>query len=78
MSKTAKSGNAIKTYFCPECGTSMYRAGPTFAGQKVVQAGIIDDGNILNDLHFDVELFAPNRLSWVPKLQDVEDKHDMN
>jgi len=56
----------------------MYRAGPTFAGQKVVQAGIIDDGNILNDLHFDVELFAPNRLSWVPKLQDVEDKHDMN
>jgi hypothetical protein len=78
ISKTARSGNTITTYFCPECGSSMYRAGPTFEGMKVIQAGIIDDVNIMNDLKLDVELFAPDRLSWVPKLEGVEDKHDMN
>jgi hypothetical protein len=56
----------------------MYRSGPTFVGMKVIQAGTVDDMDILNDLHLDVELFAPNRLGWVPKLQGVEDKHDMN
>lgn len=41
----------------------MYRAGPTFAGQKVVQAGILDDMNVINDLNMEVELFAPDRVS---------------
>lgn len=78
ISKTAGSGNSITTYFCPQCGSSMYRAGPTFAGMKVVQAGTVDNMDILNDLHLDVELFAPDRLRWVPNLEGVEDKHDMN
>ena len=56
----------------------MYLSGPTFAGQKVVQAGILDDMDLLNNLHMDVELSAPLRVSWVPKLQGAEDKKDMN
>jgi hypothetical protein len=56
----------------------MYRTGATFKGQRVVQAGIIDDMKQLNDLKMEVELFAPQRVSWVPKLDGASDKHDMN
>jgi hypothetical protein len=78
ISKIARSGNAITTYFCPECGSSMYRAGATFPGQKVIQAGVLDDVSVLDGLNMEVELFAPLRVSWVPKLPLADDKHDMN
>lgn len=78
ISKTARSGNTITTYFCPNCGSSMYRAGATFPGQFVIQAGILDDLDVINHFNMDVELFAPDRVSWVPKLHFTTDKHDMN
>lgn len=56
----------------------MYRAGVTFAGQKVVQAGVLDDMDVLNGLEMEVELFAPLRVSWVRKLEGTEDKMGMN
>jgi len=56
----------------------MYRAGPTFAGQKVVQAGILDDLDLINNLSMEVELFAPQRVGWLHKLEGTEDKQDMN
>jgi hypothetical protein len=56
----------------------MYRAGPTFAGTKVVQAGVLDDMGLINNLGMDVELFAPQRVSWVTKVHGTADKHDMN
>jgi len=56
----------------------MYREGQTFAGQKVIQAGVLDDLEAINGLEMEVELFAPLRVSWVPKLQGTADKHDMN
>jgi hypothetical protein len=62
MSKIANSGNSITTYFSPECGSSIYHAGKTFSGQKVVQAGVIDM-DVINDLKMEVELFAPLRVS---------------
>jgi hypothetical protein len=77
-SKTADSGNIISTYFCPECGSSMYRAGPTFAGQRVIQAGVLDDMDLLNGLQMEVELFAPQRVCWVKKVEGTDDKKGMN
>lgn len=56
----------------------MYRAGPTFAGAKVIQAGVLDDMSVINSLNMEVELFAPQRVSWLSKLHFTEDKHDMN
>jgi hypothetical protein len=56
----------------------MYRAGPTFASLKVIQAGVVDDPSVINGLKMEVELFASKRVSWVPKLPGTEDKHDMN
>jgi hypothetical protein len=78
VSKIADSGNIITTFFCPECGSSMYRAGPTFSGQKVIQAGVLDDMSILNGLEMEVELFAPQRVQWVKKVDGTEDKGGMN
>ena len=45
---------------------------------KVLQAGVIDDRDVINGLNMEVELFVPNRLSWAPKLVGKEDFHDMN
>ena len=56
----------------------MYRGGTTFPGQFVIQAGILDDLDVINHFNMDVELFAPDRVSWVPKLHFTTDKHDMN
>lgn len=56
----------------------MYRSGPTFAGTKVIQAGVLDDMSVINKLNMEVELFAPQRVSWLSKLHFTEDKHDMN
>lgn len=55
----------------------MYRAGATFSSQKVIQAGVLDDMSFLDKLKLDVELFAPQRLSWVHKVDETSDKHDM-
>jgi hypothetical protein len=34
--------------------------------------------NTLNNLRMEVELFAPQRLGWVHKLDRTSDKQDMN
>lgn len=56
----------------------MYREGPTFGENKIVQAGVLDDMNVLDGLEMEVELFAPQRVRWVGKMEGTEDKYDMN
>lgn len=56
----------------------MYRSGPTFAGAKFIQAGVLVDTSVIKYLNMEVELFAPQRVSWLSKLHFTEDKHDMN
>ena len=68
ISKTADGGNKITSNFCGDCGTTLYREGATFGDSKVLKVGVLDDVNILNSHQPQAELYAPERISWVSKI----------
>lgn len=65
-SKKADSGAEITTSFCGDCGTNMWRTTPTFGENRVLKVGILDGLDALNDAKPEVELYAPERVSWLP------------
>ena len=44
---------------------------------RVVKAGILDDVSILNDTKPGAELYAPDRINWVQKLDGTQDMKGM-
>jgi len=78
ISKTADGGNKITSYFCPDCGTTLYRDGPSFKGSKVVKEGIMDDPNALGATKPTVELYTPERVSWVAGIEGSDEKKAMS
>jgi hypothetical protein len=66
--KKADSGADVTTSFCGDCGTNLWRETSTFGENKVVKIGIFDNLSDLNDAKPDVELYAPQRASWIPAL----------
>ncbi|PYH92885.1 hypothetical protein BO71DRAFT_400200 [Aspergillus ellipticus CBS 707.79] len=73
VAKTADSGNSVRNYFCPECGTSLYGRKINADGEPdevtVVRAGIFDDAEILNEQKPQAELFTDRRLKWVDPIE---------
>ena len=77
FTKTADSGNPITSHFCPECGSTLWREGPTFGDMKVVKAGVLDGNKALEDATPAAELYAPERVSWVNQVPGTADKTGM-
>lgn len=75
--KTADSGKTINSYFCGDCGSTLYRDGDNFPGMKIVKVGVLDDKEALNDAKPGVELFSPTRPNWVPALPGAAQKMTM-
>ncbi|KAK5164881.1 uncharacterized protein LTR77_009545 [Saxophila tyrrhenica] len=71
------TGNTVTSYFCGDCGTTLYRDGATFGNSKVVKAGVLDDNNALEDAKPAVELYAPLRPSWVAAIGGADQKKNM-
>jgi hypothetical protein len=65
ISKKADSGKSITSHFCGDCGSTMWRDGETFGPSKVIKAGTLDDGKALEEAQPGVELYVPERISWV-------------
>lgn len=78
FSKTADSGNKIHSYFCGDCGTTLYRDGDSFNGAKIVKAGVLDDYAALNNAKPAVELYAPERVDWVVPVPGADQKQGMS
>ncbi|RYP72651.1 hypothetical protein DL769_004393 [Monosporascus sp. CRB-8-3] len=74
ISKTADSGKQITSHFCGDCGSTLFRDGPSFGDNKVVKVGVMDDINALEDAKPAVELFARSKASWI---QDVPDANKL-
>ncbi|KAF2243950.1 hypothetical protein BU26DRAFT_492860 [Trematosphaeria pertusa] len=77
-SKTADGGNTITSHFCPDCGSTMWREGPSFPGLKIVKTGTLDDVNALANAKPGAELYAPTRVSWVAAVEGAEQKQGMS
>lgn len=63
--KKADSGETINTFFCGDCGTTMWRETPTFGDNKAFKVGVLDTLGGFNDAKPDLELYAPQRASWL-------------
>lgn len=74
--KTSDSGNAVKNYFCPNCGTPLFGRKIKSNGDPdettVVRAGIFDDKGILNERMPVVEIYTKQRLNWVSPIEGAD------
>ena len=71
------SGNEITSHFCPDCGSTLWRDGPTFGDGKVIKVGTLDDYDALEDQKPGIELYTPHRPSWVTKVGGADQKQNM-
>ncbi len=69
--KAADSGNEIISYFCGECGTTIYRKTSSAPGAIVIKTGTIDDNGAAEEGKPDVEQFVRSRVSWIPAVPGV-------
>lgn len=77
FTKKADSGKTIHTYFCGDCGGTLYRDGDNFPGMKIVKAGVLDGGVLDASGPWGAELFAPQRMSWQPQMPGAQQVHGM-
>jgi hypothetical protein len=78
ISKIADSGKSITSHFCGDCGTTLYRTGETFANAVIIKAGIFDDPEWPNQNVPKGELFAPERVKWVTKIDGADQAQGMS
>lgn len=69
ISKKADTGKTITSHFCPDCGTTLFRTGESFLGAVIIKAGVLDDPNFQSGNVPEIELFAPQRVAWIPPIQ---------
>ncbi|KAF2193709.1 hypothetical protein K469DRAFT_712491 [Zopfia rhizophila CBS 207.26] len=72
--KTADGGNPITSYFCGDCGSTMWRDGDSFPGMNVIKVGTIDDTDAISKAKPGVELYVSRRVDWVPATEGTEQK----
>ncbi|KAI0846102.1 Mss4-like protein [Daldinia vernicosa] len=64
------SGQEITSYFCGDCGSTLWRNGKVTDFNPIVKAGVIDDSNFFvdNEAKPRVELFSHRRPRWVKEI----------
>lgn len=77
IAKKGDSGNVITSHFCGDCGSTMWRDGPSFPGMKIIKVGTMDDVNALAEAKPVAELFAPHRVEWVNEIPGADQKSTM-
>lgn len=77
ISKTADSGKQINSFFCGDCGSTLYRDGDGLPGMTVVKAGVLDDVKDIEKHIPDAELYGRQRVSWVKEVDGAEQKDQM-
>ncbi|KAE8150924.1 Mss4-like protein [Aspergillus avenaceus] len=72
VAKNSDSGNDVRNYFCPDCGTPLFghkvNSDGTPTEITVVRAGIFND-QMLNEWKPHAEIYTDRRLSWICPLE---------
>jgi hypothetical protein len=53
----------------------MYRWGDSFGGKegmRIIQAGVLDDESVVDDMKVGLEMFVEKRVEWLDGLEGVE------
>ncbi|QIX01378.1 hypothetical protein AMS68_006895 [Peltaster fructicola] len=64
IAKTADSGKTITSYFCGDCGSTLWRETATFGDNKIIKAGSLDDVDALDQHQPEIELFDEHKVKW--------------
>lgn len=70
--KSADSGKLITSYFCANCGCTVYRVGEWLPGHKIVKAGLIDDNDWMSKNVPTGEVWCQRRMQWLPDFGFVD------
>jgi hypothetical protein len=61
-------------------GTTMYRWGDGFGGKdgmRIIQPGILDDKNVIDDFLPDLEMFTGDRVKWIGAIDGLAQHEKM-
>ncbi|KAH7312503.1 DUF636 domain protein [Stachybotrys elegans] len=72
FAKTADSGKTMTSYFCGDCGSTLWRASETYRGSKIIKAGTLDGDALEDTAKPAVELFVKNRIPWLPAFEGTQ------
>ncbi|KAF6827544.1 hypothetical protein CPLU01_09013 [Colletotrichum plurivorum] len=75
---TANSGNPATSYFCGNCGVTLWREGTASPGLLYLKAGALDDRQEQASNQPAAELFTSRRLDWVAHIPGAHQKKEMN
>ena len=73
----ADSGRSLTSYFCGDCGTTLWRAGEAFGDNAVLKVGVLDDQDTLAQKP-SAELYAKRRPAWLPSIDGAALKQEMS
>lgn len=73
FTKTVDSGHGMTSFFCGDCGSTLYRESDGIPGIIVIKVGLIDgnEEDFKNAIP-EVEQFTRSRVSWIPAVPGVE------
>jgi hypothetical protein len=80
-SKPADGGATITSYFCGDCGSTIYRVTPTFKDMAIVKAGMFSEfprsqqegkWNVWEAARPKLEIFTSRQVDWIEKFKDTE------
>lgn len=74
FAKKANSGNTISSYFCADCGTTLWRQSEATPDTKIVKVGTLDDEGALEDAKPVLETFVVRRPTWVLPVPGAEQR----
>ncbi|TVY19353.1 hypothetical protein LARI1_G003563 [Lachnellula arida] len=74
-SKPTDAGNTITSYFCDNCGTTLWRESTGLPGVKIVKEGVLEK---VSGGKPAVEFYASRRADWVPQITGADQKEEPN
>lgn len=63
----ADSGRSITSFFCPSCGTTLYREAECLPGVKILKTGVLDDPTWQSRVP-EAEVWTQRKVAWLPEL----------
>lgn len=69
--KEVATGNTMTSYFCGDCGSTLYRRSSFNDTVAAVMIGGVDGLETIEKGKADVELFVKNRPSWMKAIEDA-------
>ncbi|KIV84039.1 hypothetical protein PV11_06014 [Exophiala sideris] len=74
--KSVESGNEMTSYFCDQCGSTLYRKTSLTDKAVAVMIGGIDGPEAIENGCPEHELFVRNRPSWMKPIEGSSQDHD--